>query len=87
MHEILVEYNNEGDNIDLPDTFSIMTLNIMGMIKNDKNGKKQKLMEKRIDILIKEIEKQNPDIICFQEMSPQVLNYLYPKIGKSYLYC
>lgn len=69
----------------LPLNFSIITLNIMGIIRGD-NDKKE-FMKLRIALLIKELNKYNyPDILCFQEMSKDVFDELYPKISDKYKY-
>jgi len=81
----LKEYENKDKVCIIPDRFLIFTLNIMGIIKN--NQDKLKLMTHRIKLLIDEINEKNPDILCFQEMSPEVLNELYPKIKDNYPYC
>jgi len=82
---ILNKYVNTDDNCSVPDRFSIFTLNIMGIIRN--NEDKLKLMEHRVNILINEINEKNPDVMCFQEMSAEVLNKLYPIIREKYPYC
>jgi endonuclease/exonuclease/phosphatase family metal-dependent hydrolase len=83
----LAKYKNKDKNCSLPSNFSILTLNIMGIIRNDENGDKLKLMKERVKIFIDEINTKNPDIMCFQEMSSEVLNELYPKIQDKYPYC
>ena len=82
---ILNSYTNEHHDCTLPKQFSILTLNVMGIVKD--NIEKIKLMNERISLLINEINEKNPDIMCFQEMSPQFLNELYPKIKHLYPYC
>ena len=44
-------------------------------------------MQYRVKMLIDEISDKKPDIMCFQEMSQEVLNELYPKIKDEYPYC
>jgi len=78
---LIREYDHEEYII--PDFFSIITLNIMGIIRGDVN--KYEFMKLRIKFLIEEIEKnQYPDILCFQEMSKEVLDELYPPISHIY---
>jgi mRNA deadenylase 3'-5' endonuclease subunit Ccr4 len=62
------------DGEDINKTFSILTLNVMGICRKLEQTQFAKL---RAVLLKKEILKNPPDILCFQEMSQEFLNYFY----------
>jgi exonuclease III len=67
---------------ELPTSFKIMTYNIWGLLKMSKNDDYNDFQKEMITIrmngIIKEILKQKPDIICFQEMSNVAYQSLVP---------
>ena len=67
---IIYDYN-------LRDEFSIITLNIMGIYRN--NESVYNLMKLRMNMLNKELLELKPDILCFQEMSNESFELLYNK--------
>ena len=70
-----------------PNEFSIITLNIMGIYRN--NESVYNLMKLRMNMLNKELLELKPDILCFQEMSNESFELLYNKeLQKIYpFYC
>lgn len=78
------------DDLEIPKTFSIMTCNLMGILRKGDNEDKYKfeykLLKLRIKLLSKEIRKENPDIICFQEVSDPAYKLLFKKISDDYKY-
>ena len=68
----------------IPLMFSIMTYNILGL--PPKNDFMLKIMNMRMNIIIKTILKNNPDIICFQEMSLISQNILNKRLCHIYKY-
>jgi len=73
------------DNFNMPNVFSIITLNIMGIYRG--NESVLNLMKIRMKMLRKELLEIQPDILCFQEMSYTCFNLLYTKeIRKIYPY-
>jgi exonuclease III len=79
--DIIVYEHDKKDNI-IPKIFSIITLNAMGIIREDNN--KKILMKERVKILVEQIKINNPDILCFQEMSSEFYEELYSQIGSIY---
>ena len=79
--DIIVYEHDKKDNI-IPQIFSIITLNAMGIIRGDNN--KKILMKQRVKILVEQIKINNPDILCFQEMSIEFYEELYSQIGSIY---
>ena len=63
---------NNGESINRD--FSILTLNVMGICRNEYQIHFAKL---RANLLNKEIIHKQPDILCFQEMSQQFLDFFY----------
>ena len=57
---------------------SIATYNVMGI---DRNEKQEWLIEKRIPLIAREIESNNIDIVCFQEMSYTLCKLLQEKLS------
>jgi exonuclease III len=78
----IIKYSVDYPHDEIPENFSIVTLNIMGLIRGDVD--KAKLLKERIEILVREILIKQPDIICFQEMSNEVYDELYSKISAQY---
>jgi exonuclease III len=87
----------EGKGMDVFGPFSVLTLNVMGITRDDndktkknKDPNKIKFAEMRVELLLKdEILEKNPDILCFQEMSQEFLDFLYSgdiKIKYPYVY-
>ena len=68
------KYNYKSSQI-VPDKFSIMTLNAMGIYRGNEHV--LNLMKVRMDILRNFLVKNKPDIMCFQEMSPIAFELLY----------
>lgn len=80
--KIYDEYNNDTSN-EIPEKFSIITLNVMGIFRN--NLDVLKLMKIRAKLLEQVILNKKPDILCFQEMSKEFFHFLYSdKIKKIY---
>jgi exonuclease III len=83
------EYN---ENIygDIPNEFKIVTYNIWGLFKksNDDHANNfiKKTMEMRMKEVSNEITKNDPDIICFQEMTDITYQILNKEIGHKYAY-
>jgi exonuclease III len=82
-------YSNTNSNTDLndsmiPNIFSITTLNVMGIIRN--NLDKLILMKLRVNMLVEQIlnNDNQPDILCFQEMSKEFFKELYCRIKHKY---
>ena len=67
---VIYDYN-------LPNEFSIITLNIMGIYRN--NESVYNLMKLRMNMLNTELLELKPDILCFQEMSSESFELLYNK--------
>lgn len=66
----------------IPNQFNIITLNAMGIVRGDNS--RRILMNKRIDMLVEQINRTNPDIICFQEMSIDFYDEFFPKLNSKY---
>jgi len=81
VEDITVYEHDKKDNI-IPQIFSIITLNAMGIIRDDNN--KKILMKERVKILVEQILSNRPDILCFQEMSTEFYEELYNKIHSIY---
>ncbi len=83
------EKNNNTNN-EINDEFKIMTLNVMGIIRegNDNEEYKYKLdiIKKRMNKVVEEILNEEPDIICFQEMSNETYNVLFNGLKEEYKY-
>jgi exonuclease III len=80
--KIYDEYNNDTSD-EIPEKFSIITLNVMGIFRN--NLDVLKLMKIRAKLLEHVILNKKPDILCFQEMSKEFFHFLYSdKIKKIY---
>lgn len=82
------EYNYDSVHESIiPDIFSIITLNVMGIYRPHKQSESvYEIMKLRVDLLTKYIIKYHPDILCFQEMSVYFFELLYPKIKHIYPY-
>ncbi len=83
VEDIIVYEHDKKDN-KIPDIFSIITLNAMGIILGNDN--KMILMKERVKLLVNQILSSDPvpDILCFQEMSTEFYNELYKQIGSIY---
>jgi len=83
VENIKVYKHDKKDN-KIPDIFSIITLNAMGIIRG--NGDKIILMKERVKLLVDQILSSDPvpDILCFQEMSTEFYDELYKQIGSIY---
>jgi exonuclease III len=79
----LVKYDNPNG-ADMPNEFSIITLNVMGIYRNKPDV--LLLMEHRVNLLSDYILLNTPDLLCFQEMSWEFFNFLYKKISHIYPY-
>ena len=83
------EYTYTGliNSINVPNVFSIITLNAMGIYLVD-NEAQLTLMKLRINMLIHYLlnTEEQPDILCFQEMSATFFNLLYEGIKHVYPY-
>ena len=81
----LITYTNDNST-DIPEKFSIITINAMGIYR----GKCSvgNLMKLRVEILVKYLEEESPDIVCLQEVSHLFLTYLnsHECIKKQYKY-
>ena len=82
--EDIIIYEHEKKDNTIPDIFSIITLNAMGIIRGDDN--KKILMKERVKILVEQILSSDhvPDILCFQEMSTEFYEELYRQISSTY---
>lgn len=60
----------------LPNKIKIMTLNAMGLCRGDKCNDIKIIMKIRSEMIVDDILKNDPDIICFQEMSFEMLEFL-----------
>jgi exonuclease III len=69
----------------IPKNFSIITLNVMGIIRNI-SIEQITLMTLRINMLKKYILSCSPDILCFQELSLAFFSILYDDIRIKTLY-
>lgn len=78
------EYSYNDVNNYIPNNFSIVTLNTMGIIRGDIN--KFLLMKLRVNMLVEQIlhTHNQPDILCFQEMTTDFFKELYCKIKHVY---
>ena len=74
---IIYDYNLPSSKHLCPNEFSIITLNIMGIYRN--NESVYNLMKLRMNMLNKELLELKPDILCFQEMSNESFELLYNK--------
>ena len=75
--------NSIGDTLE---NFSIITLNVMGICREDEHV--YELMKDRVEILKNYLVSEQPDILCFQEMSEIFLKMLYKdEIKDIYRYC
>ena len=67
-YEYVSTYNSK-----ISENFKILTYNIWGLMRKTTDEEQNKfllnLLEIRMNAIIEEIKKENPDIICFQEMS------------------
>lgn len=80
----------------LPKVFKVLTWNIWGMIKRKDSGAKymllSELMMLRMDKIVKEIAKRDPDVVILQEMSYESLGLIrgymrqYGLLGKYHGY-
>ena len=70
--------------------FSIMTYNIWGLVKSKDDEEYMKFfkdsMEIRMNAIIELIKRNNPDIICIQEMTNMSYNFLKNKLSSIYPY-
>lgn len=82
--EDTIVYEHDKKDNKIPDIFSIITLNAMGIILGNNN--KMILMKERVKLLVNQILSSDPvpDILCFQEMSTEFYNELYTQIGSIY---
>jgi hypothetical protein len=80
--EKIINYEHEKKDNTIPQEFSIITLNTMGIMRSDNN--KIILMKERVKILVEQILNNKPDILCFQEMSIEFYKELYSQIGSIY---
>lgn len=84
-YEYISNTNNK-----LPEKFKILTYNIWGLIRKSYNKDKaeflMKILEIRMNAISEEIKKNNPDIICFQEMSNPAYSLLNKNLGSIYKY-
>lgn len=78
----IIVYDHDKNNNKIPTQFSIITLNAMGIIREDNN--KRILMKERVNILVKQLLLNQPDILCFQEMSTEFYDELYKQISSIY---
>ena len=69
-------------NFEIPMILSIMTYNIWGMFS--KNEFERNLLKKRLCMIANIVIQNNPDIICFQEMS--IYSFIFLKYKLSHLY-
>ncbi len=90
-HNIYKDYEFISNNLsNVPNNFKIMTYNIWGLINKSKNTDKNiflyELMKIRMKGLCDEIIKNDPDILCFQEMSTESYNLICEHLGSKYKY-
>jgi len=67
---------------DLPNDITILTMNLWGLSVNDMA--KFSFMQQRMEKINEIINNEQPDIICFQEMSNSSFNFLNPLVSKEY---
>ena len=81
------EYISETKS-NLPESFKILTYNIWGLMRESKSKEHKDFLLEIIEIRMKaisdEIIKENPDIICFQEMSNPAYKVLEKYLGNIY---
>ncbi len=82
LHE---KYQKEEMTINYNGEISICTWNVWGLKKYSKEFMDWSL-KKRLNEFINEINKYNIDIICLQEVSTEVYNYLKKHISKEYYF-
>jgi hypothetical protein len=73
----------------MPNDVVIMTLNLMGILRDigDEKGKwKYEFMKKRMQLVIDDVLRYQPDIICFQEMSSYTYQLLKSQLHDIYPY-
>jgi exonuclease III len=90
-NKIFLDYELKEDyNINVPNEFKILTYNIWGLFNETDNEQKNKFIKKTIEMRMvevsKEILKNDPDIICFQEMTDITYKILDKEIGHIYQY-
>jgi exonuclease III len=90
-NQIYLDYEYNENNYSLvPNEFKIVTYNIWGLFKKNDNEQINKFtiktMEMRMKEISNEIQKNDPDIICFQEMTDITYKILNKEIGHKYLY-
>jgi exonuclease III len=81
----LITYINDNPT-DIPEKFNIITINAMGIYRGKESI--SNLMKLRVEILVKYLEEESPDIVCLQEVSHLFLTYLnsHECIKKQYKY-
>ena len=67
---------------DLRNNISILTMNLWGLSVNDMV--KFSFMQQRMEKINEIINKEQPDIVCFQEMSNSSFNFLNPLVSNEY---
>lgn len=77
-----VEYNFKNST-PMKKDFKIATSNLWGI---DRNESQKYLIKKRMPLIVKQIEDNDIDIICFQEMSYSTFNILNQKLKNYKLY-
>lgn len=81
---------NEDPISEIKDEFSIMTYNIWGLIKYQDNPNYMKFlnetMKLRMKAIVDIVKKNNPDILCIQEMNNTVYRLLKDELSKIYPY-
>ncbi|AYV84082.1 MAG: hypothetical protein Hyperionvirus17_2 [Hyperionvirus sp.] len=72
---------------EIEENFTIMTYNIFGLVKADqKNEDCDYFMAARMDAVVDVVRKNNPDIVCFQEMSTKSFIMLKDELTGMYPY-